>query len=127
MIADIIEQMHTQEAVDHIRTEHWYRVDATGVNSEVQQLFYPSSIDSETYEFLNNSVSISQNTCLQVIPIRLFHAFLFLAFLHTFYDITSSLCNENHDKRTLRKRENVCIFYRSIGRVSTNRRQMVPR
>jgi hypothetical protein len=67
MIADIIEQMHTQESIlGEIRTEHWYRVDTTGINSEVQQLFYPSSIDAETYEFLNNSVSISQNTCLQV-------------------------------------------------------------
>lgn len=67
VIANMIEQFHTNEAVGEIRTEHWYRVDMTGVNTEVQQLYYPSQIDTETYEFLNSSVALSQNLCLQVV------------------------------------------------------------
>lgn len=66
VLADVIQQLHAQEPVTDIQTEHWYQVDLNGVNSEVQQLFYPSSIDSETYEFLNSSVAVSQSMCLQV-------------------------------------------------------------
>lgn len=66
VIADMIEHFHAPDSVGEIRTEHWYRVDMTGVNSEVQQLYYPSSIDTETYEFLNSSVTLSQSMCLQL-------------------------------------------------------------
>lgn len=66
VLANVIEQLHAQEPVTEIRTAQWYQVDLEGVNAEVQQLFYPSSIDSETYEFLNSSVAISQSMCLQV-------------------------------------------------------------
>lgn len=65
-LATVIEQLSSREPVNDIRTEEWYNMDMNGVNSEVQQLFYPSSVDTETYEFLNSSVSVSQSICLQV-------------------------------------------------------------
>jgi len=66
IIANVIESLQAQEAVNDIRTDQWYQVDMNGVNSEVQQLYYPSSIDGETYEFLNSSIAVSQSMCLQL-------------------------------------------------------------
>jgi hypothetical protein len=99
VLASVIEQLNAQEPVTEIRTEQWYQVDLNGVNTEVQQLFYPSSIDSESYEFLNSSVAISQSMCLQVCV--QFYCFLTSIRFQLFYTFTTVLLRSFVTKTTI--------------------------
>ncbi|KAI6210828.1 hypothetical protein M3Y96_00369400 [Aphelenchoides besseyi] len=65
VIAQMIETFHNQQPLTNVDTDKWYQLDHSSVSTDLNQLYYPSSIDEETYEFLNSSTAISQSACLQ--------------------------------------------------------------
>ncbi|CAD5235130.1 unnamed protein product [Bursaphelenchus xylophilus] len=65
-IAQLIEAMDSQPPPETIDTYSWYNPEMMLVADDLKQLYYPLSIDAETYEFLNTSISTSQSFCLQV-------------------------------------------------------------
>jgi len=65
-LAHVIEVFQAQEPITEIKTDKWYEVNLAEIDLDLHALFYPCSVDSETYEFLNASVLVSQNMCLQL-------------------------------------------------------------
>ncbi|CAD5228845.1 unnamed protein product [Bursaphelenchus okinawaensis] len=65
-IAQLIEAMDNRPPVDSIDTYPWYNPNMILVHDDLKPIYYPLSVDDQTYEFLNTSISLSQNFCLQV-------------------------------------------------------------
>lgn len=65
-IAALVQAFDDQPDFSRLDTAPWYAVNMDRVDLDLKLLYYPSSCDAETYNFLNESSRLSSSFCLQV-------------------------------------------------------------